>query len=202
MLYKTVPISINTSTERFSEENTLSLIESVICKAGIHPTDLELEMTEKVFAQDTDAVKNTIISLKEMGIKICLDDFGTGYSSLSYLTKFPFDIIKIDQSFIRNITHSNQDLIIIKMIIKLAKELQTQIVAEGVETIEQLTFLKQEECNQIQGYLYCPPVSAKKFEIFLKPRGKSVTLDSNFEHYHVHFPFPLEATFQILSIEN
>ena len=154
----TVPISINISAVHFMKQDWLQTIEKTIQEAGIHPQDLEFEMTESSWLNNKEIVKTTMNSLKEMGITISLDDFGTGYSSLSYLTQFPFDVIKIDKSFIQNMIHSDQDMFIAKSIIYLAKGLQIKVVAEGVETLQQLNILKKEECHQIQGYLFSRPV--------------------------------------------
>ncbi len=141
------------------KQNWPSTVAKIIREAGIHPHDLEFEITETTLLNNTKMVKTTIDSLRELGIKIALDDFGQGYSSLSYLTKFAFDVIKIDKSFIRNLHQSDRDLFIAKSIIYLAKGLQIKVVAEGVETIQQLKILKKEQCDEIQGYLFSHPVS-------------------------------------------
>ncbi|MGE8080477.1 EAL domain-containing protein [Peribacillus loiseleuriae] len=166
----TVPISINISAVHFMKQDWLHTIEKTIKEAGIYPQDLEFEMTESSCLNNKEIAKNTMNALKDMGITISLDDFGTGYSSLSYLTQFPFDVIKIDKSFIQNMIHSDQDMFIAKSIIYLAKGLQIKVVAEGVETIQQLDILKKEECHQIQGYLFSRPVPNQEFKILLQKR--------------------------------
>ncbi len=166
----TVPISINISAVHFMKRDWLQMIERTIQEAGIQPSDIEFEMTESSCLHNKEVVKNTMNSLKEMGITISLDDFGTGYSSLFYLTQFPFDVIKIDKSFIQNMIHSDQDMFIAKSIIYLAKGLQIKVVAEGVETLQQLNLLKKEECHQIQGYLFSRPVPNEEFKALLQKR--------------------------------
>ncbi|WP_218971227.1 EAL domain-containing protein [Peribacillus loiseleuriae] len=166
----TVPISINISAVHFMKQDWLHTIEKTIQEAGIYPQDLEFEMTESSCLNNKEIAKNTMNALKDMGITISLDDFGTGYSSLSYLTQFPFDVIKIDKSFIQNMIHSDQDMFIAKSIIYLAKGLQIKVVAEGVETIQQLDILKKEECHQIQGYLFSRPVPNQAFKTLLQKR--------------------------------
>ncbi|MGX2961668.1 EAL domain-containing protein [Peribacillus sp. JNUCC 23] len=166
----TVPISINISAVHFMKQDWLHTIEKAVQEAGIHPQDIEFELTESSCLNNKEAAKNTMNSLKKMGITISLDDFGTGYSSLAYLTQFPFDVIKIDKSFIQNMIHSDQDMFIAKSIIYLAKGLQIKVVAEGVETLQQLNILKEEECHQIQGYLFSRPVPNEEFKTLLQQR--------------------------------
>ena len=135
-----------------------------------------------------------MIRLRELGIKIALDDFGKGYSSLSYLTQYPFDVIKIDKSFIRNMHKSDRDLHIAKSIIYMAKGLQIKVVAEGVETIKQLKILQEEQCNEIQGYLFSHPVPVDEFETLLQKKilppmdPELKAKQSKRKHYRLQFP--------------
>ena len=151
-------------------------------------------------------VKNTIDQLKELGIKIALDDFGKGYSSLSYLTQYPFDVIKIDKSFIRNMHNSDRDLHLTKSIIYMAKGLQIKVVAEGVETIKQLKILQKEQCHEIQGYLFSHPVPINEFETLLQKKilppidPEQKAKQSKRKHYRLNFPYPLEADMRLVSI--
>ena len=138
--------------------------------AGIQPHDLEFEITESTVLNNNQKCKRYDIYIKELGIKIVLDDFGVGYSSLSYLNQFPFDVIKIDKSFIRNMHLSEKNLHLVKSIIYMAKGLQLKVVAEGVETIQQLKVLQKEQCQEIQGYLFSHPVPADEFETLLQKR--------------------------------
>ena len=204
----TVPISINISAAHFIKKDWIKTIEETIQEAGIRPNDLEFEITESSFLDNEKIAKNTMCSLRDMGIKISLDDFGKGYSSLSYLAQFPFDVIKIDKSFIQNMFQSNQDLFIVKSIIYLAKGLQMKVVAEGVETIQQLNMLKEEECHQIQGYLFSRPVPVEEFEKLLQKKklqpidSKPKEKQSKREDYCVHFPYPIEADMNLMSMAN
>ena len=183
-----------------------STVEKVIREAGIHPHDLEFEITESSLLNNKKMVKDTIDSLRELGIKIALDDFGQGYSSLAYLTQFPFDVIKIDKSFIQNMHQSDQDLFIAKSIIYLAKGLQIKVVAEGVETIQQLKILQKEQCDEIQGYLFSRPVPVNEFETLLQKRilppmdPKLKAKQSKRKHDRINFPYPLAADMTLVSI--
>jgi diguanylate cyclase (GGDEF)-like protein/PAS domain S-box-containing protein len=203
---QTVPISINISAVHFMKPNWPSKVATVIREAGIHPDDLEFEITESLLLNNKKTVKDVIDSLKELGIRIALDDFGTGYSSLAYLTQFPFDVIKIDKSFIRNMHESDRDLFIAKSIIYMAKGLQIKVVAEGVETIQQLKILQKEQCNEIQGYLFSHPVPTDEFETLLQKKilppmdPKLKAAQNKRKHYRLHFPYPLAADMRLVSI--
>ena len=149
-----VPISINISAIHFSIYNWQNTVAKVITEADIDPRNIEFEITESLLLNNNSTVQNTIDFFRNMGIKISLDDFGTGYSSLAYLTKFSFDTIKIDKSFIRDMLQDEKVLFIVKSIFLIAKELNIKVVAEGVETLKQLKELRKQQCNEIQGYLY------------------------------------------------
>lgn len=202
----TVPISINISPIHFMQPDWPSKVSTTIQDAGIHPQEIEFEITESMILNNSEMVKKSISRLKELGINILLDDFGKGYSSLSYLTLYPFDVIKIDKSFIRNMHDGERNMHLIKSIIYMAKGLNLRVVAEGVETIEQLKTLEAEQCHEIQGYLFSQPVPIDEFEILLQK--KILTLkDSNEKrkrekrkHYRINFPVPLEADMKLTSI--
>ncbi|MBS4179162.1 EAL domain-containing protein [Lederbergia citrea] len=202
----TVPISINISAAHFLKQDWLDTIEETIQEAGISPCDLEFEITESSFLNNEEIVKNTIYSLREMGINISLDDFGKGYSSLSSLAQFPFDVIKIDKSFIQNMLISKQNFFIAKSIIHLAKDLHIKVVAEGVETLEHLKVLRNEECYQIQGYLFSRPVPVKEFELLLQKKilkpddPKMKDKQSQRKYYRINFPYPVAANMRLLAI--
>lgn len=201
-----VPISINISAVHFMKPDWTSKVIATVQDAGIHPHNIELEITESTILSNTDMVKNSILKLKEFGIKIILDDFGTGYSSLSYLTQYPFDLIKIDKSFIRNMLYSDQDLHLTKSIIYMARGLQLRVVAEGVETIQQLNILQQQQCHEIQGYLFSHPVPANEFEALLRQKTLppidpvQKAKQSKRKHYRLNFPYPLESKMELVSI--
>ena len=203
---QTVPISINVSAVNFMKQNWASTVAKVIQETGIHPQDLEFEITENLLLNNQEMVTNTIDSLRALGIKIALDDFGKGYSSLSYLTQFPFDVIKIDKSFIRNIHENDRDLLIAKSIIYLAKGLKIKVVAEGVETIQQLKILEKEQCNEIQGFLFSRPVPINEMETLFEKKilspmdPKLKAKQSKRKYDRLQFPNPLAADMRLVSI--
>jgi EAL domain-containing protein (putative c-di-GMP-specific phosphodiesterase class I)/PAS domain-containing protein len=159
-----VPVAINLSSHQLKQDNLVSMINDVIKDKQLSPGDITLELTESTIVEDYSLVSSKMEELKSSGFKFALDDFGTGYSSLSYLTKFPLDKIKIDKSFVSDITSNSTATAIIKTIISLAKNLKISVVAEGVETQDQLNFLRKFSCDEIQGYLISKPISASDFE--------------------------------------
>jgi EAL domain-containing protein (putative c-di-GMP-specific phosphodiesterase class I) len=134
---------------------------------GLDPKFIELELTESMLVQNTEVAIRRLNALKSLGVEIAIDDFGTGYSSLSYLQQFPFDILKIDRCFIRNITENPNNAAITKAIIAMAKSLNLKLVAEGVETEAELSFVRQNQCDGMQGYLFSRPVPAEDFKQLL-----------------------------------
>jgi diguanylate cyclase (GGDEF)-like protein/PAS domain S-box-containing protein len=150
-------IGINLSPVQFQHGDLPRLVHQVLVQTGLSPERLELEITEGVLIGDFTRALATLRRLKALGVRIAMDDFGTGYSSLSYLQSFPFDKIKIDRAFIANLGHSQQAETIIRAVIALGRGLDLPVVAEGVETQEQLDFLASEDCNEIQGYFIGRP---------------------------------------------
>jgi diguanylate cyclase (GGDEF)-like protein/PAS domain S-box-containing protein len=150
-------IAINLSPVQFRRGDLAKLVHEILLETGLPPARLELEITEGVLIGDFSGTVSTLRRLKNLGVRIAMDDFGTGYSSLSYLQSFPFDKIKIDQAFVANLGHSQQAVTIIRAVIALGRGLDLPVVAEGVETEEQLNFLRAEHCNEIQGYLVGRP---------------------------------------------
>jgi diguanylate cyclase (GGDEF)-like protein len=157
-----IHVSINLSPKQFLQKNLIGRIEKVIYDTEIDPRQITIEITETTTIENAEKTSATLKDLKKLGIKIALDDFGTGYSSLIYLQKFPFDTIKIDQSFIRDITTDTETKHITKTIIDLAKNLHYTTIAEGVETIEQVNILKELKCDCFQGYFFSRPVPANE----------------------------------------
>ncbi len=155
-------ISVNMSSRQFESDNLLQMIKKALIDSELDPIYLELELTESVLmAEETDEINNIISLLTELrsiGIKISIDDFGTGYSSLSYLKRFPVNSLKIDRSFVKDIPTDNDDAAITKAIIALAHSLRLYVIAEGVETLEQLEFLRNQQCEIIQGYYFSTPL--------------------------------------------
>ncbi|HZG70258.1 MAG TPA: EAL domain-containing protein, partial [Chondromyces sp.] len=205
---RVVPISINISAQRFLRNDWISKLLVALKETGIDPTLIEFEITETILIQHEQVIASAIQFLKELGIKIALDDFGTGYSSLSHIKDFSIDTIKIDQSFIRQITKTPNVEIIIKSLIFMAKGLKMRVVAEGVELIEQLTFLKREGCHEIQGYIFSKPVSEEAFQsllktIILEPNGHSedVKVQDRRKYYRINLPFALSSNMSLTSIQ-
>jgi EAL domain-containing protein (putative c-di-GMP-specific phosphodiesterase class I) len=154
------------------------MIQRLLEEAGLNAGCLELEVTESSVMKNTEIAISTLRELKAMGIKISIDDFGSGYSSLSYLKHLPIDVLKIDQSFVRDMTTDPRDAAIVMAIIQLAHSLQLKVKAEGVETEEQLRFLRLLRCDEMQGYLFCRPLSVEAFEqVLLKGRSLNVMQD-------------------------
>jgi diguanylate cyclase (GGDEF)-like protein len=151
-------IAINLSPVQFRHGDLPALVHSVLLETGLAPARLELEITEGVLIGDFSRAVSILRRLKALGVRIAMDDFGTGYSSLSYLQSFPFDKIKIDQAFIGNLESSPQSVTIIRAVIGLARGLELPVLAEGVETEEQLAFLAKEACDEVQGYLIGRPM--------------------------------------------
>ncbi|MFO1260857.1 MAG: PAS domain S-box protein [Sphingomonadaceae bacterium] len=154
-----VGVSVNLSPVQFRDPNLVAMIEDALHEAGLPPSLLELEITEGVLVEDGERALEILNALKGLGIKLAIDDFGTGYSSLSYLRHFPFDVIKIDQSFVREIDAKEGSRPIVQAIIALGKALKLTVIAEGVETNEQLLLLIADHCDEIQGYLLSRPVA-------------------------------------------
>jgi diguanylate cyclase (GGDEF)-like protein/PAS domain S-box-containing protein len=165
--YKFKSISINISSVDLLQPDLLDNIEKIIKSTSINPNIVELEITETVLMQSLDSSIDILKKLMDMGIRIALDDFGTGYSSLNYLRKIPINTLKIDKSFIDNITSDKKEESIIKNIIRMAHSMDLKVVAEGVETEEQLEILKKRKCDYIQGYYFSKPLPANRIEKLL-----------------------------------
>ncbi|MDM8545270.1 EAL domain-containing protein [Candidatus Venteria ishoeyi] len=161
-------VAVNLSVLQFKNTELLNTVRNALEDSGLGAQYLELEITEGVLLEDSDNSKTILSKLKNMGLKIALDDFGTGYSSLSYLKKFPFDTLKIDQSFVRDVGTDQDSSALASAIIALSKCLNLKVVAEGVETSVQLEFMKKHQCNEIQGYFFSAPLSRQKFDAWLK----------------------------------
>ena len=156
-------MAINLSARQFADDNLLDDIASVLERTGMAPHLLELELTESMVIQNPDRAIQLLIELKKMGVRLAIDDFGTGYSSLAQLKRFPIDTLKVDRSFIRDIPHDTEDNAITEAIIAMGKVLSLTVIAEGVETKEQETFLRNHACDEIQGYYFSKPVSPELF---------------------------------------
>lgn len=153
-----IPVSVNISAVQFREESFLEMVKDALEQSTLPPTMLELEITEGVLAHDIVMASDVLNELKAMGVHIAIDDFGTGYSSLAYLKSLPIDVLKIDQSFVRDMLTDSSDAAIIEAIIRMAQALGLSLIAEGVEEIEQSNKLLAFGCPVMQGYLYCRPM--------------------------------------------
>jgi EAL domain-containing protein (putative c-di-GMP-specific phosphodiesterase class I) len=159
-------MSVNVSSRQFKDGAFMNIVQSALLNSGLSPHNLTLELTESLLL-DVEAVTITLGRLRGLGVKISIDDFGTGFSSLGYLKHFPLDSLKIDQLFIRNLAEDSDDSAIADAIITLAHSLKLQVVAEGVETEQQLICLRQANCDTAQGFLFAEPVPADGFEKLL-----------------------------------
>jgi diguanylate cyclase (GGDEF)-like protein/PAS domain S-box-containing protein len=172
---KPLQIAINLSPVQFRHGDLPGLVHSVLLETGLAPSRLELEITEGVLIGDFSRAVSILRRLKALGVRIAMDDFGTGYSSLSYLQSFPFDKIKIDQAFISNLERNPQSATIIRAVIGLARGLELPVVAEGVETKDQLAFLSRESCDEIQGFLIGEPQPIENYAVWTgQPRNAPV----------------------------
>ena len=163
-----VPVAVNISSLEFRSEQFLEHVQVALKDTCLDARYLELELTETVLMQSAESTTCVLGQLKAIGVRLAVDDFGTGYSSLSYLTRFPIDSLKLDRSFVHNIIAKSNDAIVVSAIISLAKSLKQSVIAEGVETIEQLAFLRDRDCDEGQGYYFSRPVAARQFANLLK----------------------------------
>ncbi len=161
-------IAVNLSARQFHQRDLVTTVKQILEETGLASEYLELEITESVAMEDADYTIEILHQLREMGVYIALDDFGTGYSSLNYLKRFPLNIIKIDRSFIRDLTTNSNDAAIATAIISLAHNLNLSVIAEGVEIEEQLAFLKLQQCDNMQGFLFSKPLPVEELGQFLK----------------------------------
>ena len=169
-----VQIGVNISIKQFLQADFVKHIEHVLRTYDLDPFCLKLEITESMAMHHMDDVLAQLQSLKHLGLQLAVDDFGTGYSSLNYLKRLPVDIIKIDRSFIQDMVKHSYDLSIVRAVIQVAHSLQMKVVAEGVETEQQLAILRQEGCDRAQGYYFSKPVSAEQFEqLVQREKGRS-----------------------------
>ncbi len=160
-------ISVNISGIQLLQENFVEMVSGILQETGLQPQYLELEITESIAMENTEYIPEILSRLSKLGVRIALDDFGTGYSSLNYLKNFAITTLKIDQSFIRDLTVSPKDAAIVSTILAMGRHLKLNVTAEGVETSEQMELLKNENCDILQGYLFSKPVPVDEFEKFL-----------------------------------
>lgn len=160
--YQAITMAVNVSPKQFSHPQFVDHVEKILNESGLDPKYLELEITEMTMMDNVESSSNKLNKIRSLGVKLCIDDFGTGYTSISYLKKFPINILKIDQSFIKGIPQNQNDLAITSAIIALGHNMGMQVVAEGVETAEQLQYLIDHNCDIIQGYYFSRPLPEQK----------------------------------------
>ncbi|MBI5903356.1 MAG: EAL domain-containing protein [Deltaproteobacteria bacterium] len=164
---KPVRVAVNLSLRQFRQKDFVKTVAGIIKDAALDPQYLELELTESIIMTDGESTIEVLRELKAIGVRLSIDDFGTGYSSLAYLKRMPIDVLKIDQSFVRDIAIDPDDAAIAVTIIRMAHSLKLEVVAEGVETTEQLEFLRTMQCDRFQGFLVSRPVPSVEAEVFL-----------------------------------
>ena len=170
-----IKVAVNLSPAQLNNRNLLSVVTMALAETGMPPRRLQLEITESVLLQNTFSTLATLHKLRELGVQVALDDFGTGYSSLSYLRSFPFDKIKIDRSFIQDLSNGAEPVAIVQAVADLAKCLNMTSTAEGVETLQQLETLQSIGCTEMQGYLFSKARPASEIRQFFGPGGASLT---------------------------
>jgi diguanylate cyclase (GGDEF)-like protein len=164
-------MAVNVSAMQFQNENFLEDLFEILDETGLDPKYLELELTESALMKRAELTASILSTLRGVGVQVAVDDFGTGYSSLSYLRRFPLDALKIDQSFVRQITTIPDETTIVKAIVNMGRSLNLRVIAEGVETQDQLDFLKMNRCDEAQGYYFSPPVLPQQFARLLEARS-------------------------------
>jgi len=169
---KVPPISVNLSARQFEQKNLKGTVEQILHDTKVDPSLIEFEITESLLMNDPEGAARTLDSLKESGVRLSMDDFGTGYSSLGYLKRFPIDTLKIDRTFVRDISTDADDATLTRAIIHLAQNLRLKVIAEGVETEDQLAFLRTNGCDEMQGYLFARPAGAEECEQMLREGRK------------------------------
>ncbi len=165
-------VAVNVSARQFREKDLAERVLRTLADQAIEPRHIEIEITESVLMSDHAGVVGALNALRESGMRIALDDFGTGYSSLSYLKRFPIDVVKIDQSFVRDIPADANDAAIALAVIGIGRSLGMRTVAEGVETEAQLEFMRANGCDEVQGYYVARPMPAEDVAAFLRQRAK------------------------------
>ena len=163
-----VTMAVNVSAMDFRDDNFLERVFAVLSETGLDPQFLELELTESVLMKRAESAASVLQTLRAKGVQVAVDDFGTGYSSLSYLRKFPINALKIDQSFVHQITTTPDDTAIVTAVISMGRSLKLRVVAEGVETQEELAFLQDLQCDEAQGFYFGRPMPPKEFAGLLK----------------------------------
>ena len=187
-----VPVAVNISSLEFRSEQFSEGVQAALKSARLDPRYLELELTETVLMRNAESTAYALKELKAIGVRLAVDDFGTGYSSLSYLTRFPIDTLKLDQSLIQDIVTGSDDAIVVSAVISMGKGLRHRVIAEGIETLEQLAFLQANGCDEGQGYYFSRPTSAQQFASLLEMPCQQLIVNNGLIPFHhdtrVHRP--------------
>ncbi|MDQ7010643.1 MAG: EAL domain-containing protein, partial [Mariprofundaceae bacterium] len=160
-------LAVNFTPRQFADKGLVRMVEKILSESGLPPNRLEVEITEGSAMEDVERSRNVLHALQRLGVNAAIDDFGTGFSSLGYLKNFPITALKIDRTFIAGVTHDQKDAAIVTTIIEMAHNLGLKVIAEGVETDEQLAFLKEHGCDVGQGYLFSVPLTPEEVPDFL-----------------------------------
>jgi diguanylate cyclase (GGDEF)-like protein len=166
-------MAVNLSARQFADDDLVDDIKQALAVTGIAPELLELELTESMVIQNTERASKVLADIKKLGVRLAIDDFGVGYSSLSHLKRFPIDTLKVDRSFIRDIPQDPEDRAITEAIIAMGKSLKLTVVAEGVETLDQQNFLRDHDCDEMQGFYFSKPITSDQFADLLRKRIES-----------------------------
>ncbi|HEU5163802.1 MAG TPA: EAL domain-containing protein, partial [Thermoanaerobaculia bacterium] len=167
-----ISVAVNLAARQFQRPNLAERVAAVLAETGLEASRLELEITESCAMQSAEASVRTMRELKRAGVRIAIDDFGTGYSSLHYLKRFPIDTLKLDRSFVQDVTENSDDAAIATVVVSMAASLGLKLVAEGIETPEQLAFFRERRCTRGQGFLFGRPMAADEFRAFLRERAR------------------------------
>jgi EAL domain-containing protein (putative c-di-GMP-specific phosphodiesterase class I) len=171
-------VAVNLSARQFGAASLIEEIRNVLAETALPADCLEIELTESLFMSDVTLAVDLLHAMKSLGVNLSIDDFGTGYSSLSYLSRFPIDVLKIDRSFVAEITRDSNDAAIVASIIALAHNLKLAVIAEGVETEDQLDYLRRHGCDEMQGYYFSRPLPAAEFEQLVRQHRRLPLLDA------------------------
>ena len=167
-----IVMSVNVSARQFADSQLISKIARALQESGLDPGYLELELTESLIMQDLQQAITTMKALQAMGVRLSIDDFGTGYSSLSALKSFPISRLKLDRSFVRDLPEHEDDKAIARAVISLGHKLNLKVLAEGVESEQQFAFLRENHCDEMQGYYFSKPVPAAEIETLLEVQAQ------------------------------
>jgi EAL domain-containing protein (putative c-di-GMP-specific phosphodiesterase class I)/FixJ family two-component response regulator len=174
--YPGLVVAVNLSVRQFQQKNLPEAVKAILAETGLEPWCLELEITENTVVQELELTKVILHRLRDMGVRIAIDDFGVGYCSLNYLRHFPVHTLKIDSSFVRGVGKTREEAAIVATIIDLAKHLDCTVVAEGVETAQQLAWLKEHGCDEVQGFFLCPPLPPDRIVEELQRSDRTATI--------------------------